>query len=63
MTCKFAAAFPIAPIKQADQPAANNCSGFVPGPVDPGVESLISNLPSELRDSPVLPPVVCVTAV
>jgi len=46
------AATPIAPRKQADQPAANNCSGLVPPPVVPGDESLMSKRPSELRDSP-----------
>ena len=32
-----AAASPIAPMKQADHPAANNCSGFVPLPGAPGM--------------------------
>jgi len=33
---------PIALMKQADQPAANNCSGFVPVPGTPGDENLTS---------------------
>src|SRR5262245_51607123 len=49
--------------KQADQPAANNCSGFVPVVALPGVESFTSRRPSELRDAPSRPPVVCVFAV
>src|SRR6266850_2254993 len=54
----LAAARPIAPMKQADQPAANSCSGLVPLPGVPGDESLISKRPSELRDAPFRPPVV-----
>src|SRR4030088_3450085 len=50
-------------MKQADQPAANICSGFVPTRVDPGAESLTSKRPSELRDAPSRPPVVWVLAV
>jgi hypothetical protein len=48
----FAPASPIAPRKQADQPAANSCSGLVPLPGLPGDESLMSKRPSELRDAP-----------
>src|SRR5262245_56170465 len=49
--------------KQADQPAANSCSGLVPVVALPGVESFSSRRPSELRDAPSRPPVVCVFAV
>jgi hypothetical protein len=60
----FRAASPIAPSKQADQPAANNCSGLVPMPAVPGVESLMSRWPSELRDTPCSrPPAVWVLPV
>lgn len=52
------AAIAIAPSKQADQPAAKSCSGLVPSPGPPGVESLMSSLPSELREEPSRPPVV-----
>jgi hypothetical protein len=38
--------------KQADQPAANSCSGLVPMRTEPGVESLMSRRPSELRETP-----------
>jgi hypothetical protein len=54
------AASPIGPMKQADQPAANICSGFVPVPDEPGIDRLTSRRPSELRDAPSRPPVVCV---
>lgn len=58
------AAISIAPSKQADQPAANNCSGLVPMPAPPGGDSLTSRRPSELRDMPSCrPPLVCVLAV
>src|SRR5713101_8655210 len=58
------AASAIALSKQADQPAANNCSGLVPMRADPGVESLTSRRPSELREAPFSrPPVVSVSAV
>src|SRR5471032_1528595 len=50
-TFNLPAALPSAPIKQADQPAANNCSGFVPSPALPGEDSLISRRPSSLRQS------------
>src|SRR5712672_2975486 len=40
---------PIALMKQADQPAANNCSGLVPVPGTPGAENLTSKRPSSLR--------------
>src|SRR6266851_3778889 len=63
----LAAARPIAPMKQADQPAANSCSGLVPGlsapPICFGTDSLISRRPSELRDAPSRPPVVWALAV
>lgn len=48
LTPSLEAAIPNAPIKQADQPAANNCSGFVPGRDYPGELSLIFNCSSEL---------------
>ncbi|MEI9986315.1 MAG: hypothetical protein WDN69_25985 [Aliidongia sp.] len=57
------AACPIAPMKQADQPAANNCSGLVPLPEVPGDESMMSKRPSELREAPSRPPVVWVLPV
>src|ERR1700737_1595370 len=59
----FRAASPIAPSKQADQPAANSCSGLVPTPAVPGDESLMSRRPSELRDAPSRPPEVWVLPV
>jgi hypothetical protein len=43
-------------MKQADQPAANSCSGFVPLPAVPGDDSAMSRRPSELRDVPSRPP-------
>src|SRR5580698_9577871 len=49
--------------KQADQPAANNCSGLVPAPGVPGVDSLMSRRPSEVWDAPSRPPVVWALAV
>src|SRR5262245_8589737 len=57
------AATPRALRKQADQPAAKSCSGFVPLPAAPGDVSLTSRRPSELREAPSRPPVVCVFAV
>src|SRR5258708_2226660 len=58
------AASAIALSKQADQPAANSCSGLVPMRAEPGVESLMSSRPSELREAPFSrPPVVSVLAV
>jgi len=45
--------------KQAGQPAANSCSGLVPLPAVPGVESLMSRRPSELRDAPPSRPPSC----
>src|SRR5262245_40830607 len=50
--------------KQADQAAANSCSGLVPIRAEPGVESLMSRRPSELREAPLSrPPGVRVLAV
>src|SRR5262245_53429436 len=58
------AACAIALSKHADQPAANSCSGLVPIRAEPGVESLMSRQPSELREAPFSrPPVVWVLAV
>src|ERR1700680_2131847 len=58
------AANAIALSKQADQPAANSCSGLVPMRAEPGAESLMSRRPSELREAPFSrPPVVLVLAV
>src|SRR5882724_9394422 len=55
---------PIALMKQADQPAANNCSGFVPVPGTPGAEKLTSKRPSSLSETPPRrPPDVWVLAV
>src|ERR1700737_1438427 len=50
-------------IKQADQPAANSCSGLVPPPAVPGVDSFTSRRPSLVREAPSRPPVVWVIAV
>jgi hypothetical protein len=52
VTFLWAAANAIALMKQADQPAANRCSGLVPAPEVPGVESLTSRRPPEVRDAP-----------
>src|SRR5215813_488364 len=57
------AARAIALMKQADQPAANSCSGLVPLPALPGDDSLTSRRPSLVREAPSRPPVVCVLAV
>src|SRR5215471_335410 len=57
------AARAIALMKQADQPAANSCSGLVPLPTLPGDDSLTSRRPSLVREAPSRPPVVCVLAV
>jgi hypothetical protein len=54
----------IALSKDADQATANSCSGLVPMRADPGVESLTSSRPSELRERPFSrPPVVFAFAV
>src|SRR5262249_5552717 len=58
-----AAASAMALMKQADQPAANSCSGLVPVPGVPGVESFTSSRPSEVREAPSRPPVVWALAV
>src|SRR5258708_31844101 len=51
-------------MKQADQPAANNCSGLVPVPGTPGAENFTSKRPSSLRETPPRrPPEVWVLAV
>src|SRR4051794_35508868 len=58
------AASAIALSKQADQAAANSSSGLVPIRAEPGVASLTSRRPSELREAPFSrPPVVRVLAV
>src|SRR5438309_10978078 len=57
------AATPIALMKQADHPAANSCSGLVPAADVPGVESLTSSRPSDVREAPSRPPVVYAFAV
>ena len=62
-TCSLRAATAMAPSKQADQAAAKSCSGLVPAPRVPGVESLTSSRPSSLREVPSRPPVVRVRAV
>lgn len=54
---------PMAPMKQADQPAPNSCSGLVPTPAEPGRDSLMSRRPSELRAVPSRPPSVRVLPV
>jgi hypothetical protein len=53
----------MAPIKQADHPAAKSCSGLLPPPALPGEESWTSKRPSLLREAPSRPPVVRVRAV
>src|SRR5207248_11235088 len=64
LTFILLATIPIALMKQADQPAANNCSGLVPVPGTPGAENLTSKRPSSLRDAPPRrPPEVWVLAV
>src|SRR5687768_14940957 len=62
-TFLWLAATPVAPMKHADQPAANSCSGLVPPPAVPGDDSLTSRRPSELREAPSRPPLVWVFAV
>src|SRR5687768_9450922 len=51
------AAAAIAPPKQAEYPAANNCSGLVPGPFDPGGERFKLIFPSGLVAFPSRPAV------
>src|SRR4029077_6820741 len=52
LTFILLATSPIALMKQADQPAANNCSGLVTVPGTPGAENLTSKRPSSLREAP-----------
>src|SRR5215467_460111 len=64
LTLILLATSPIELMKQADQPAANNCSGLVPVPGTPGAENLTSKRPSSLRATPPRrPPEVWVLAV
>src|SRR3981081_2347127 len=64
LTFILLATSPIALMKQADQPAANNCSGLVPVPGTMGAENLTSKRPSSLRETPPRrPPEVWVLAV
>src|SRR5580704_667316 len=64
LTFILLATSPIALMKQADQPAANRCSGLVPLPGSPGAENLTSPRPSSLRETPPRrPPEVWVLAV
>src|SRR5689334_24825961 len=64
LTFILLATTPIALMKQADQPAANNCSGLVPVPGTPGTENLTSKQPSALCETPPRrPPEVRVLAV
>src|SRR5580700_7358767 len=64
LTFILLATTPIALMKQADQPAANNCSGLGPIPGTPGVENFTSKRPSSLRETPPRrPPEVWVLAV
>src|SRR5258708_12898927 len=64
LTFILLATTPIALMKQADQPAANNCSGLVPVPGTPGAENFTSKRPSSLRETPPRrPPEVWVLAV
>src|SRR5262249_11945646 len=51
------AAAPIAPPTQADEPAANSCSGLVPGPFEPGGDRVRLILPSGLVALPSRPAV------
>src|SRR5260221_8896194 len=61
---RWRAAAEMALSRLTDQAAANSCSGLVPIRAEPGVESLMSRKPSELRDAPYSrPPVVPVLAV
>ena len=62
LTFILLATTPIALMKQADQPAANNCSGLVPVPGTMGAEKLTSKRPSSLRETPRRPPEVWVLA-
>jgi len=58
---RLRATFAMTPMKQADQPMANNyCSGLVPGLSLPGVASLTSRAPSLERPAPSRPQVVWV---
>src|ERR1700719_1389307 len=58
------AASAIAFAKEADQAAANSCSGLVQIRAEPAAESRMSSRPSELREAPLSrPPVVLVLAV
>jgi hypothetical protein len=52
------AAARIALPKQAEWPAPNSCSGFVPGPFEPGGDIARSIFPSALIDLPSRPAVV-----
>jgi transposase len=62
--CILQAESAIALSKQADQSAAKSCAGLVPIRAAPGIKTLISRQPSELRDAPrSRPPVVRVLAV
>src|SRR5882762_3728334 len=64
LTFILLATIPIALMKQADQPAANSCSGLVPVPGTPGAENLTSRRPSSLWETPPRrPPKVRVLAV
>src|ERR1700694_296477 len=63
-TFRWRAASAMALSRLADQAAATSCSGLVPIRAEPGVESLMSRRPSELREAPYSrPPVVSVLAV
>ena len=55
---RFCASMLIAPRKQADQPAASSCSGFVPSLAVPGAASRMSRRPSSLLAAPSRPPVM-----
>ena len=63
-TFRWLAASAMALSRLADQAAAKSCSGLAPIRAEPGVESLMSRRPSELREAPCSrPPVVMVLAV
>lgn len=62
-TFSFLAASTMPLRRQADQPAASICSGFVPVPMVPGTVSLTSRRPSLLWAEPSRPPEVRVLAV
>src|SRR5262245_3109583 len=61
-TLAIPAAAAIAPPKHAEYPAAKSCSGFVPGPFEPGGEICRLIFPSGLVLRPSRPAVVLATS-